>query len=239
VANSRLDERVVRAAEAAVAEQGYVSAIDVLGGLGWLTASHVDRWRQGRVDCLEEMIQAGAGKQAAALRTLHTWATEQSLTPTETQYVARTRDRRPLRFSVSAEPDTERAYRTHWVSPDLSTRKAERLRADANRPPDLVVVAPLHEWTCADCGATSDDLLLMEDDAPHCLRCVQLDHLVFLPAGDATRTRRAHRASNLTAIVVRFSRTRKRYERRGLLVEPDALDRESTTDRMQSGDLDG
>ena len=64
----------------------------------------------------------------------------------------------------------------------------------------------------------------MQDDQPHCMRCVGLDHLEFLPAGDANRTRRAHRASSLTAVVVRFSRTRRRYERQGLLVEPQALD---------------
>ena len=56
----------------------------------------------------------------------------------------------------------------------------------------------------------------------------QLDHLVFLPAGDAKRTRKAHRASRLTAVVVRFSRTRRRYERQGLLVEPDALEPPTT-----------
>jgi hypothetical protein len=50
-----------------------------------------------------------------------------------------------------------------------------------------------------------------------------MDHLVFLPSGDAGLTRRAHRASELSAVVVRFSRTRKRYERQGLLVEGAAL----------------
>ena len=164
------------------------------------------------------------------MRTLRTWALERGLTPTDTAYVARTRDRRALQFSVSGDPDIELAYRTQWVSPDLSVRKAERLRATANRPPDLVVVAPLNEWTCAVCGTTSNDLLLMQDDEPHCLRCAQLDHLVFLPAGDAKRTRQAHRASRLTAVVVRFSRTRKRYERQGLLVEPDALEPPTTAD---------
>jgi hypothetical protein len=169
------------------------------------------------------MVQAGLGKQSTAMRTLRTWATRRGLTPSETVYVARARDRRRLRFSVSGKPDIELAYRTHWVSPDLSARKAERLRAASNRPPDLVVVAPLNEWTCAGCSTIGNDLLLMQDDEPHCLRCARLDHLVFLPAGDARRTRLAHRASRLTAVVVRFSRTRKRYERQGLLVEPDAL----------------
>jgi hypothetical protein len=164
--NTRLEQRVTQAAEAALAEQSYVSAIDVLLRLGWLAPSHLDLWRQGRVECLERTVQAGLGKQSTAMRTLRTWATRRGLTPSETAYVAGTRDRRRLQFSVSGEPDIERAYRTHWVSPDLSARKAERLRAGANQPPDLVVVDPLTEWTCAGCSTAGDGLLLMQDDQP-------------------------------------------------------------------------
>ena len=120
MANSGLEERVTRAAEAALAEQGYVSAIDVLLRLGWLAPPHLALWRQGRFECLERMVQAGLGKQSTAMHTLRTWATRRGLTPSETVYVARTRDRRRLRFSVSGKPDIELAYRTHWVSPDLS-----------------------------------------------------------------------------------------------------------------------
>ena len=47
-----------------------------------------------------------------------------------------------------------------------------------------------------------------------------------LPAGRRRRTdRRAKKASGLSAVVVRWSRSRKRYERPGLLVEEPALDR--------------
>ncbi len=63
----------------------------------------------------------------------------------------------------------------------------------------------------------------MEDDAPLCLTCADVDHLVFLPAGDAALTRRARKGSGLSAVVVRFSRARKRYERQGILVEEHAL----------------
>ena len=111
--------------------------------LGWLAPTHLDLWRQGRIESLEQMVQAGLGKQSTAMRTLRTWASRRGLSSSETAYVARTRDRRMLRFSVSGNPDIERAYRTHWVSPDLSARKAERLRAAANQPPDLVVIDPL------------------------------------------------------------------------------------------------
>ena len=50
-----------------------------------------------------------------------------------------------------------------------------------------------------------------------------LDDLEFLFAGDALLTRRAKAKSARHAVVVRFSKRRGRYERQGLLVEPQAL----------------
>jgi hypothetical protein len=64
---------------------------------------------------------------------------------------------------------------------------------------------------------------MMENPGPACLRCVGLDDLAFLPAGDARLSRREKAESTRWAVVVRFSRTRRRYERQGLLVEPLAL----------------
>jgi hypothetical protein len=90
------------------------------------------------------------------------------------------------------------------------------------RPRGMVVIAPVRDWTCAECGAT-DDLLQMHDAGPLCMACSDLDHLVFLPSGDAALTRRATKASSLSAVVVRWSRNRKRYERQGVLVEEPAL----------------
>jgi hypothetical protein len=89
--------------------------------------------------------------------------------------------------------------------------------------PDLLVIQPVRDWTCAQCRGTGD-LLIMDEPGPLCLACADLDHLVFLPAGDAALTRRAKKASGLSAVVVRWSRTRKRYERQGLLVEEAGLE---------------
>jgi hypothetical protein len=50
---SKLERRLVRTAEAALAERHFVSAIDVLVGIGWLAPSRVEEWRQGRVEHLE------------------------------------------------------------------------------------------------------------------------------------------------------------------------------------------
>lgn len=217
-----IEQRVARAAEEALQDHGYVAPVDVLVAMGWLLPVHRDHWRQGRIPYLEQVVQVGLGRVTTAMRALPRWAHEQGLQPSETRYDARTRSRKTLRFSASGEPSIERAYRTHWVSPTLSEAQRARVQEQASRPPDLVVVSPLKDWTCAGCGGQGD-LLLMEDDAPLCMRCADLDHLTYLPAGNTTLTRRARKASGLSAVVVRFSRSRQRYERQGVLVEEQAL----------------
>ena len=222
---SKLEQRVVRAAEAALAQRKFVTAIDVLVGVGWLEPRRVDEWRQGRVPYLERVVIASLGKISTAMQCFRRWAKTRGLEPSETAYVARTRDRRPLRFSKSGDPKIERAYRTHWVSPGLSERKRARLTERQSRPPDLVVVSAIKEWTCSICGTRDEGWLIMEDSGPVCMDCADMEHLVFLPSGDAALTRRAKAASGLSAVVVRFSRSRGRYERQGILVEEDALER--------------
>jgi hypothetical protein len=64
---------------------------------------------------------------------------------------------------------------------------------------------------------------LVEGEGALCLACADLDHLWFLPSGDAALTRRAGKYSTLKAVVLKWSRARNRYERQGLLVEEAAL----------------
>ena len=56
------------------------------------------------------------------------------------------------------------------------------------------------------------------------MTCADLDELVYLPSGDAALSRRARMHSPLSAVVIRFSRARKRYERQGILVSEVALE---------------
>ncbi|MGY3618836.1 hypothetical protein [Bradyrhizobium sp. USDA 10063] len=218
-----LADRVARAAEAALAARQFVSSIDILIGIGWLDLEAAERWRRGQIDCLERVVRTNLPRISEAMRLFRSWATAQRLLASETAYVARTPRRQMLRFSRSGDPKIEASYRTHWVSPELSEKKRERLAEKASRAPELMVIQPLNtEWTCHRCGGTGD-LLMMEDPGPACLRCVGLDDLEYLPAGDALLTRRAKAKSTRYAVVVRFSRTRGRYERQGLLLEPRAL----------------
>lgn len=218
-----LTDRVVGTAEAALAAQGYVSPIDVLVGIGWLDVPTKERWRRGQIDCLERAMRTNLPRISEAMKLLRSWATERNLFANPTDYVARSPQRQMLRFSRSGDPAIEAMHRTHWVSQELSEKKRERLAEKASRAPDLVVIQPLNSgWTCHRCSGTGN-LLMMEDPGPACLGCVGLDDLEFLPAGDALLSRRVKAKSTRCAVVVRFSRSRGRYERQGLLVEPPAL----------------
>ena len=81
--------------------------------------------------------------------------------------------------------------------------------------------------SCSECGAElwKGSFLRMEENRPLCMACADLDRLIFLPRGDTALTRRSSKHSTLRAVVVRFSRARRRYERQGILVEEAALER--------------
>ncbi len=90
---------------------------------------------------------------------------------------------------------------------------------------EIVVFRVRRDAICRECG---DDLwggrlLRREGDGVLCLACADLEWLEFLPRGDTALTRRARKYSTLQAVVVEWSRSRKRYERQGVLVEPAAL----------------
>ncbi|MGV0744636.1 DUF2293 domain-containing protein [Mycolicibacterium sp. XJ870] len=213
MARKGLENRVRRAADAALERQQYVSAIDVLVGLGWLAPPNVDLWRHRRMDALERVVQVDPGKVTDAMARLERWARERGLALSEPDYGS-------LRFSINGDTTVERAYRMRWVAPDFSEREVEK----PSTPKDLVVIMAVKDWTCTSCGGTGT-MLVMEDAGPRCLDCADLGHLDFVPSGDAALTRRSKKASRLSAVVVRWSRARKRYERQGILAEQEAIER--------------
>jgi hypothetical protein len=223
---TKLEERVHRAAEAALVRQHYVCIIDLLCGMGLLASSAVDSWRKGRIDFLESAIQGSPNKISSSIAIFRRWAQEKGLTPREKDYVRTARSGTvPLQGFTSGDPQIEKIFRTHYVSPALSERKQQKLQEKLEKAPQPVVFLNLRDAQCSECGAeiAQGSMLLMEADQPLCLHCARLDGLEFLPAGDTALTRRATKYSERVAVVVRFNRARKRYERQGILVEETAL----------------
>jgi hypothetical protein len=92
---------------------------------------------------------------------------------------------------------------------------------------DIKVFISHRDSKCDECGEQLGRgawITLEEGKGALCLACADLDDLVFLPTGDAALTRRARKHSVLSAVVLKFSKARGRYERQGLLVEEKALD---------------
>jgi hypothetical protein len=167
------------------------------------------------------------------------WALEKGLKASEAHYVRRTRTGTvDLRFSKSGDPAIEKNYRTHYVSPALSERKQERLTQKLSSPAQPVVFEILRDSACSECGAelARGSFLVMEAEQPLCLPCARLDDLQYLPAGDTALTRRSSPYSERTAVVVRFSRSRGRYERQGILVEQSALEKAEQESSEDAGE---
>jgi hypothetical protein len=163
-----LDQRVRQAAEAALSNKKYVSAVDVLVGIGWLAPSNVDAWRQKRIDYLEQAINANLRRVSEAMHLSRSWAMAKELVASETDYVARQPGHPALRFSKSGDTNIEQQYRTHWISPKLEEKARRRLDEKMNRPPELVAIVPLKpDWKCHRCGQ-GGDLLMMEPSGPCC-----------------------------------------------------------------------
>lgn len=104
----------------------------------------------------------------------------------------------------------------------------ESLTKTRQTPRIVVFSIRRREGACGECGTelfAGSLIHLDERRVARCLTCADLGHLVYLPAGDGTLTRRAARHSTLAAVVVRWSTARKRYERQGTLLEEEALER--------------
>jgi len=92
----------------------------------------------------------------------------------------------------------------------------------------LKVFISSREAKCDKCGKQLGKkalISLKNDNDAWCLKCSGLNRLAFLPSGDVAMTRRAKKYSALSAIVFKWRRRRRRYERQGLLVEEQAITR--------------
>jgi len=91
---------------------------------------------------------------------------------------------------------------------------------------ELKVFITTGDSSCSECGEPLGRhawITLVDGKGALCLACADLDHLAFSLRRRAL-TRRARKHSTLSAIMLKWSRARKRYERQGLLVEEQAIE---------------
>ena len=117
----------------------------------------------------------------------------------------------------------------------MSTQQDNPQRGRAN---EMTAFMLRNQTTCSECGQElwPGNLLRKEGAKGLCMECADLDHLEYLPSGDTAITRRATKYSRLRVVVVQWSRTRKRYERQGILAEPEAI-RRAEEESLADADL--
>jgi hypothetical protein len=225
---------VARAAERALADHHYVSPLDILAGIGWLSPNMERILRIGRVEFVLEGAQVGAKRMLEAIAVLQKWAAARGLQPMPGNYSRASRSgTAELRFVKEIDPEIDKVLRIHYVSPALPECKRHAME----KKPQPVVFQIVRDSKCSECGVEVEegDSLFMDGKQPLCLACAGMDALEFLGAGDAAMTRRSTKYSSRSAVVVRFSRSRGRYERQGILVEPAAIAR---AEQECAGDAD-
>ncbi|HUT53486.1 MAG TPA: DUF2293 domain-containing protein [bacterium] len=112
---------------------------------------------------------------------------------------------------------------------------------EINEYRDTWVFMIVQDRNCSRCGGDMPrgSMAFNRGEEHLCLKCAGMDHLVFLPRGNMALSRRARKYSSTSAVVVRFARARRRYERQGVLVEEEALaraEKECAADELKRKD---
>lgn len=97
-------------------EKKYVSSVDLLMKLGYLSKSDYEKWRFGKVDFLERVCKVNLSKLTFIHKNLRAISQELNLKPSTTAYMQHGKGaKRKLRFSKSNNRNIEQAYATHYV----------------------------------------------------------------------------------------------------------------------------
>lgn len=117
---TKFSQSVATVAGSAVSLKGYVSVIDLMLGLNWLTPDKVNDWKKGKIPYLERVITANLAKISRTMKEFKAWALYSKLKPSQTMYKHKSYR---LRFSKSGHPSIELAYSTHYVLQMSSPKK--------------------------------------------------------------------------------------------------------------------
>src|SRR3989339_934565 len=98
-------------------QNGYISSIDVLLKLNYLSQKDYDDWRFGKIVYLEKVCKANLHKLSTINQIIRQISNQMNLKPSWTAYNkygkgATTR----LRFSKSGDEKIENGYSTHYVN---------------------------------------------------------------------------------------------------------------------------
>lgn len=114
--NSELKKKVIQLVHENCYRKGFVTSVDILQQLGYLTKKDYELWRSRKVEYLELVCHANLSKLTLVGKVLHSCAKELGLKPSVTVYMQHGKGaKRKLRFSKSGNSAIELRYSTHYV----------------------------------------------------------------------------------------------------------------------------
>jgi len=150
----KLEAAVHNAAFQTLKQKHYVSPVDILQGLGWLTPRHLEDWRKTKVPYLEKVANSNLKRISRAMKIFRSWARENGLKESQAAYVAHTRGyKKRLQFSKSGDYTIERLYKTHYVSPKIADSKSKKSKDRQSLPKKPEVFSTLKPSTNTECSA--------------------------------------------------------------------------------------
>ena len=115
-ATDKYYSNIVKAVDAELQSQKFVTPIAVFISMGLLEKRDIDDWRKGSIPYLEQVVKCNLAKASRILRILRFHAHDLNLKPSMTVYKRKVAGGKiPLRFSKSGEKNIEEAYARHFV----------------------------------------------------------------------------------------------------------------------------
>lgn len=115
--NSELEKKINIIVYEVANQKGYISSIDILIQLGYLSLTDYENWRKGKIEYLEKACQVNLGKLTTINRILRQVSGKMKLKPSWMAYNKFGKGpKMKLRFSKSGDENIEQAYSTHYVN---------------------------------------------------------------------------------------------------------------------------
>ena len=115
--NKELEKKVKQFVSELSYQKGYVTSVDVLLKLGYLTQTDYQNWRLGKIEYLEKVCEANLHKLSTVNKLIRKFATEWSLEASWTGYNKYGKGpKKRLIFSKTRDSKIEYAYATHYLN---------------------------------------------------------------------------------------------------------------------------
>jgi hypothetical protein len=124
---TEIQNKVKQICNELIYKQGYISSIDVLNKLSYLTDDNIKDWRFGKIPYLEKVCNANLATLSFVNKTIRQIANDLKLKNYLTVYMKYGKgEKTRLQFSKTGDDNIEKLYATHF----LDTNRIDELKRD-------------------------------------------------------------------------------------------------------------